>query len=360
MAVDAVVSFTSTMGLPTVASDCWTDDDWNDRRGVGLHNLGNTCYQNAILQCLLHNKAFVSLLNEEDIEEDSIAHHFLQLWRSHLSRAENVIRAEGIRDAMAKRHPWLGDGRQHDAQEFLVLLLDQLHDQLKRVDHKRLKVCDEQEMAAREWNRFLQLNGSSVVSDTFQGQLCSTVTCVHCQRTSCAFEPFMYLCVPVPVSLETTVSVVWSPIEGQKTTHEITVDNKYRPIRVIKDKLRQLSITEAKDEDLLLAEVDGFHVRRLLEDTEDLVSVVSPLHCFQLNAVSSREWHQNCPICLEALPSSELLSHSALCSSAVCASCLSQLEFYGHETPHSAEKSFSCHSCAQHVSRADFTLTAQR
>ena len=359
MAVQCVIDV-STMVLPNASNDVWTDDDDDEDRGcsLGLSNLGNTCYQNAIIQCLLHNKAFVTRLAQQSVtDEQSLTHHLQRVLSIHRSRSESVIGCEGIRDCMARRHSWLGDGRQHDAQEFLVLLLDELHDQLKQ--HKRLKANDDNDSSeqSREWRRAQQLSGTSVVSDTFGGQLCSQVTCLHCERTSRAFEPFMYLCVPVPVSLETSVAITWCPLQGQRTHHVIKVDNKYESIVVLKGLMRDVT-QDDNDDALLFAEVDANHVTRVLNDSDDVLSLSAScrLHLFQLNEAtpisSVSSCTRICPICLEHFPIDQLLSH-ALCTSSVCVTCLSQLEHYGRATE--TGKRFSCHACAQEISSQDFS-----
>ena len=54
----------------------------------------------------------------------------------------------------------------------------------------------DEKVAAASWRNYL-LRNKSVIVDLYQGQLKSTLTCLHCRTTSIKFEPFMFLSLPV-------------------------------------------------------------------------------------------------------------------------------------------------------------------
>uniref|UniRef100_A0A1E1X4N7 ubiquitinyl hydrolase 1 n=1 Tax=Amblyomma aureolatum TaxID=187763 RepID=A0A1E1X4N7_9ACAR len=100
-------------------------------RGVcGLRNLGNTCFMNAGLQCLLsHGNLVAHLLREEEGRRPLLTQQLAQLLRQAWSGRHTCLRPAPFREALVRACPQFGDCRQHDCQEFLTLLLDTLHEQ---------------------------------------------------------------------------------------------------------------------------------------------------------------------------------------------------------------------------------------
>eukprot|EP00916_Digyalum_oweni_P012103 GHVL01019997.1.p1 GENE.GHVL01019997.1~~GHVL01019997.1.p1 ORF type:complete len:274 (-),score=42.15 GHVL01019997.1:737-1558(-) len=191
--------------------------------GTGLANLGNTCYMNAALQCLLHTSELVwYILNnyhENEINHDNplgtggrlmtaFARLTTLIWKK-IPKTVSAPRMREIRQAVIKISPQFDGYDQQDAQEFLAFLMDGLHEDINRVKQKiyftepdtdkntveKSKVRLER-LAAESWQRHLLRNKSRLV-DLFQGQLMSTVTCLTCKFYSLKFDPVMYLSLPV-------------------------------------------------------------------------------------------------------------------------------------------------------------------
>jgi ubiquitin C-terminal hydrolase len=92
---------------------------------------------------------------------------------------------------------------QEDAQEFLRCLLDGMHNELNRVrrkpKYKQIDCEKEPKMSQSEvWFRHFRESDDSIISDLFEGQLCSRIVCQKCGYESLTFDTFMDLSVQIP------------------------------------------------------------------------------------------------------------------------------------------------------------------
>ncbi|KAK9813375.1 hypothetical protein WJX73_003725 [Symbiochloris irregularis] len=120
----------------------------------------------------------------------------------HTSAPGAVISPDRFVEQIGLCNDRWSSGQQCDAQEFLRSLLDMLHAELNR--SKRdvpFKVPSskgtETRQALEAWQA-ARAHQSSVISDTFEGQLQSTLTCDTCGARSHSFEVFQDLSLPLP------------------------------------------------------------------------------------------------------------------------------------------------------------------
>lgn len=101
---------------------------------TGLQNLGNTCYMNAALQALSNCPQLTGFMLDcsSFISKQGLAKAYLRLMRDMWSdRRPSYVVPSGIAQGIKKVCPAFKGYSQHDAQEFLRCLLDQLHEELK-------------------------------------------------------------------------------------------------------------------------------------------------------------------------------------------------------------------------------------
>lgn len=182
---------------------------------TGLINLGNTCYFNSALQCLAHTDELVKyfLMNYHHKEINYTSEHgskgkmllafrnvITMLWKSRL----NVVDPLCFINAFIKKYPRFKLGEQNDAHEILNLILDTLHEDLNRIQHKQYIALTEKYkgesdiMASDRWwcNHISREN--SIIVDLFHGQYKSMIECTRCRNRSVTFEPFMFLSLSIP------------------------------------------------------------------------------------------------------------------------------------------------------------------
>jgi len=199
--VPRTTSSTPTRALTKIAAPC------------GLTNLGNTCFMNSILQCLVHTPELTAPFLDgryaqfgiKSTRRSSLAGAFRDLVDEMVGANSENARVCTPRTFLSCVSSWdrrFGGGQQHDSQEFLHSLLDGIATECNRVkgkpQYKELQgkgTVEEQAAEARSYARSWQ---DSLVEDVFGGQLQSTVTCRRCHRQTHCFDPFLDLSVPIP------------------------------------------------------------------------------------------------------------------------------------------------------------------
>ncbi|XP_075870159.1 ubiquitin carboxyl-terminal hydrolase 21 [Nelusetta ayraudi] len=208
------VLYTSLMGLLLVADN--QEEPLNLGSGrIGLRNIGNTCFLNAIVQCLSHThglRAYCLLklyqrekFSKEDAKLTDAFHQVLSgLWDEH--EGDAAMNPQRFYSLFKEAVPYFSGYSQQDAQEFLRFLLDKLHTEINRRPFVRrpLKEPEQKytrfrlsEESAAMWKKHLERDDSKIV-DLFSGQLRSSLHCSVCSHYSNTFDVFCDLSLPIP------------------------------------------------------------------------------------------------------------------------------------------------------------------
>ena len=182
---------------------------------VGLTNLGNTCFINSSLQCLFNtydlSKYFLSNYFKEEINKKNnlgyrglIAESYADLLYEIKTTINSFINPINFIKIFFKNNKSLNLKGQQDAQEFLSLLLDSLHEDLNRITHKPYIQLEEQkenesdfDASQRYWD-YYKKREDSIIIDLFHGQFKSKITCLNCNKSSITYDPFIFLGLPIP------------------------------------------------------------------------------------------------------------------------------------------------------------------
>ena len=202
---------------------------------IGLQNIGNTCFMNSVLQCLLHCRPlceyFLSGQYKEEINESNalgsggklvteFAKLVEQVW---VHPTDSSVTPRDLKWVIGQHAPMFVGYHQHDSQELVTFLLDGLHEDLNLVKSKpyteAIEANDRPDSVVAKlcWEQHLLRNRSKIV-DLFQGQFKSRLSCPHCNKSSVTFDPFMYLSLPIPNHPDLPLLVTFTFAQADQTT----------------------------------------------------------------------------------------------------------------------------------------------
>ncbi|XP_054615345.1 ubiquitin carboxyl-terminal hydrolase 31 [Dunckerocampus dactyliophorus] len=262
---------------------------------AGLKNHGNTCFMNAILQCLSNTELFAEYLvleqyKEEGLDEDKPKTNGVHLQKKGpqakgevTEQLSGLVRAlwtfeytpqhsRDFKNVVSKNATQFKGNAQHDAQEFLLWLLDRVHEDLNTVNpigRPTIKPPIEEDDQHAE-GPSPPLSAGSFVQELFQAQYRSSLTCPHCQKQSNTFDPF--LCISLPIPLPHTRPLYVTVVYQGKYSHCLRIGVAV-PLNSTVYRLRDAVSRETKMlmDQFILTEMyyDGFH-RSFCDDDDDL------------------------------------------------------------------------------------------
>lgn len=251
---------------------------------VGLANLGNTCYMNASLQCLLNTPLLTTYFEDQyayDLNvhggwgmSGKLAVAFSELWadvkRQRLGSGAVAPRA--FRRTVGDFKVQFGGYRQQDAQEFLSIFLAGLSDDVNRTAEKpyiELKDSEgrlDQVVANEFWAAHCRREQSAVAA-LFSSQFKSVMRCKTCGHNNSTFDPFSFLPIPLPEHnfRWVTCHLVRAPTDGSFDQHTVEVCVRVPKRGKLSDLLKGVAgLTGLAPEELAAAEVSSGVVHRRL------------------------------------------------------------------------------------------------
>ena len=184
---------------------------------VGLYNLGNTCFLNSALQCLSH-VAPLTLFFLHDLQTIQInlpansdnIYRYGKVTDAYLEFLQNIWNGEckrftpdRIRNAIGDLAPQFATYRQQDAQEFLVFLLNSIHNELKNYTN----------------------TDRTIIAELFFNTIQSTTTCNKCEANPKITSNVICF---LPISLvqnKRSFEIHFIPVEGDYSVCSIAVSS---------------------------------------------------------------------------------------------------------------------------------------
>lgn len=144
----------------------------------GLVNLGNTCYLNAALQCLIHVPGLTNYVlggyaakdvSRKRINASAFALEYIELVNRYWTVPEPTpLDTKPLWTALVKLHKPFAS-QMHDAHEAVTVVLKHLHDALGKTPRVNPSIAN-QHVDTDPWEASLKKDGYSMLSELFVGQ----------------------------------------------------------------------------------------------------------------------------------------------------------------------------------------------
>ncbi|XP_015271996.1 PREDICTED: ubiquitin carboxyl-terminal hydrolase 43 [Gekko japonicus] len=291
----------------------------------GLKNHGNTCFLNAVVQCLSHTELLATFLllalpdqqgpagPGSGTASGEVTQHLAALVRALWTLEYTPQLSADFKNVVSKYGAQFRGNSQHDALEFLLWLLDHMHEDLCSVSlNQKGKASgkpppgQEESSSSRSAQPAIQpLKGQSFVQNHFQAQYRSSLTCPHCLKQSNTFDPF--LCISLPIPLRQTRPLNVTLVFQSKSQRFVRVGLAV-PLFSKVTKFREMVAEEGKisPDQVILAELSQSGFQCSFSDDEDLTTISEGdnIYAFQAPLSFNRASSSHLSDCRHSLPSS--------------------------------------------------------
>ncbi|XP_005101606.1 ubiquitin carboxyl-terminal hydrolase 31 [Aplysia californica] len=248
---------------------------WKNTPGtVGIYNHANSCFMNAVLQCLSNTDSFTEYFIRDFYKGDlknskngkkgisrsthgEVTEQLGRLLKALWCGKYNSDISKDFKIIVGKYNSQYKGDHQHDSQEFLLWLLDRVHEDVSVFTKKKLKAPknsngkSDEELASEA----ASVNGESFVLKLFQALHSSTLTCPTCGEHSSTFDPYLCVSLPLPQKCPRIIYVVVVSMSLMEQKIAVTL-NQFDGVRDLKEKVSietdipfsQLVLCQLKDD----------------------------------------------------------------------------------------------------------------
>ncbi|XP_062930391.1 ubiquitin carboxyl-terminal hydrolase 43a [Mobula hypostoma] len=260
---------------------------------LGLKNHGNTCFMNAVVQCLSNTELFAEYLGLEQYRSElkqlrangtlgsrepacqdsaEVTEQLAVLVRALWTLEYTPQLSVQFKNIVAKYGSQFRGNSQHDALEFLLWLLNRIHEDLNCSPNKKAKPSVKSSIGENSTGSSQQPRIQSFVQELFQAQYRSSLTCPHCLKQSNTFDPFLCISLPIPLRQTRALNVIL--VFHSKNQRYLRIGLAI-PLLGTVAALRKMVADEGKvtPDQVILTEVYTNGFERSFSDEEDLNTV---------------------------------------------------------------------------------------
>ena len=200
----------------------------------GLRNLGNSCYMNSILQCMFNTTHLAEYILSNNYRRDinrkntmgyggKVAESFAVLLKAIWTGQFRYLIPSDMKQIAGSINDNFGGYTQEDSHEFLLFLLDGLHEDMNKISNCKYESEPDNDgqsdvQAAKMAWEYHKKRNESIIVELFTGQYKATLTCSYCQKTSRKFDAFRFLTLSLPSVSSPLVDLIRDFSKQEKLT----------------------------------------------------------------------------------------------------------------------------------------------
>jgi ubiquitin C-terminal hydrolase len=135
-----------------------------------------------------------------NISDGTITYEFYNLLKE-ISTSNFSISPSSFKDIFGRKHRKFNNYAQHDSQEFLRHLLEDISSEMNLSRSKVFRELDTKEKSLvvlnEDYHKLFLERENSIILDIFYGQFCNTFECNKCNYKTYSFEKF----IDIPILL---------------------------------------------------------------------------------------------------------------------------------------------------------------
>nr|KAI8765519.1 ubiquitin carboxyl-terminal hydrolase 31-like isoform X1 [Biomphalaria glabrata] len=271
-------TMSSNRPLITDPSIGMTSPRWKVTPGtIGIFNHDNSCFMNAVLQCLSNTDSFTEYFVKDFFKNDlknnkngkkgvfrsnhgEVTEQLARLLKSLWSGKYTSEISKEFKSVVGKVNAQYKGDHQHDAQEFLLWLLDRIHEDVCVFSKRKTKLPklpvekSDEELAIEA----ASVNGESFVLKLFQALHSSTLICTTCGERSSTFDPYLCVSLPLPQRCPRLVNVVVVPLKRGRTMKYTVILNQFDSVKDLRERIASEAKLAASQLLLVQMKEDGF------------------------------------------------------------------------------------------------------
>ena len=211
----------------------------NNIGNKGIYNLGNTCYMNSIIQCLIHlpqlkvNALRRELQNNNILTNKDLIHEWINIqniiWSNNNTKVDLRNFLKIFINECNENKLYFETFNQNDASEFLILIIELLHKSLKRkitvtIEGEAKSEYDKLKLKNIEsWKKFF-LNNYSYIIENFYSESITFTSCNNCDYYTTNHEPIML----ISLTLKDEYDDIYDSLNDYIDKKELDIDNKWK------------------------------------------------------------------------------------------------------------------------------------
>lgn len=174
-----------------------------EQGACGLSNLGNSCYFNSVIQCLIHNESLIhdieQFLSTKDPSVDlSLSRSLCSLYNDFFSGRYKYVSPSHLFSVIQRIFPIFSGHHQQDALELLLFVLDRLDDETKGSFDNQNE------------------NNDSLISKRFRGHFRSHICCLECNHCEDIEESYHCVSLSLPNIKKVQIQIISVPFDPTK------------------------------------------------------------------------------------------------------------------------------------------------